>query len=108
MTTLISFCVFFFFLGITTLFFEHTRLGRRIMRQFDKWFVKSYIAQNPSDTTVSLFDYDVAGYRLYCKNDHESMIYTFKTEGEVANFISLYKKTYRGRIVRLEKIMRAR
>lgn len=106
MGALIYFIAFIIFISIMILFFEHTYIGRRLMKQFDRWFVKTYMV-NRKATDNQVFEYETTGYRLYCKNDRESMVYSFSTEHEMAQFMNMYKRTYRGRIIRIEKIMRA-
>lgn len=90
---------------------EKTKFGNQVMNCFGKRFLNVCPypeAEKDSETVEAIFDYKVVGYRLYTKLNGETTIHSFNTEREVARFINMYKRMYRGKVTRLEKIMRAK
>jgi hypothetical protein len=96
-------------LVLLSLWAEKTRFGNQVMNWFGKRFLNVCpYPESDKDDEESLFDYEVTGYRLYCKLNGETTVHGFNNEKEVARFINMYKRMYRGKITRLEKIMRAK
>ena len=106
------FCIGLFTLLILVHFWtDKTKLGNYLMNWFGKRFLNICPypeADKSREKQEPIYDYEVSGYRLYCKLGRETTTYSFSTEREAARFIRMYKRMYRGKIVRLEKIMKAK
>jgi hypothetical protein len=93
-----------------TIWCEKTKLGNRVICWFGRKFMNVNLADEFDDDseTKSYFEYEVSSYRLYVKLDGNVSTYTLPSEKEVIRFIRMHKKMYKGNIIRLEKIMKAK
>lgn len=93
---------------VVILLLYKSKLGNKFVQWINNRFLNLCIDAYTDTSKDDYLDYETFYYRVHYLVNGDASSQSFKTEKELISYLKTFRRFYKGKIVRIEKIMKAK